>query len=165
MARLLAPPGAMTRPGLSRTCLERINYGSALRENGHNSPVDTAAGVWESRAMLGEPEEQFSLTRAVPSTSGRATKQIPAIRHSALWKRLSEGTNPVYAGDCMCSSTRPEWSLKPMNKLQPNSILNLLLVVVLMILPAALRGQPQLTAAQLAALTPLDPTAVPSTGS
>jgi len=37
-----------------------------------DSPVDTTAGVCEGRAMLGEPEKQFSLTRAALSTCGRA---------------------------------------------------------------------------------------------
>ena len=62
----------MTRLGLSRTCLERTNYGSALRENGQNHALDTAAGAWQGLAMLGEPEKQFSLTRAALSTCGRA---------------------------------------------------------------------------------------------
>jgi hypothetical protein len=52
-----------------------------------------------------------------------------------------------------------------MKTLQPDSRLSLALVLALVITSAAtLRAQPQLTAAQLAALQPLAPTAVPHSG-
>jgi hypothetical protein len=45
--------------------------------HGQKSPVDTRAGSGQCRAMLGETQNQFSLTRATLSTCGRAQKQIP----------------------------------------------------------------------------------------
>jgi len=45
-------------------------------ENGNTCLVDIAARAWQGRAMLGGPENQFSLTRAVLSTGGLAKSKL-----------------------------------------------------------------------------------------
>jgi hypothetical protein len=44
-------------------------------ENRQNLPVGALGPVWQDGAAMNESEKQFSFTRAVLSTSGRARKQ------------------------------------------------------------------------------------------
>ena len=80
MARLRAPRGF---PGPGPRTTHLYLYG-ALRtqaepENGNRCLVDIAARGWQSRAMLGEPENQFSLTRAALSTGERAISKFLSV--------------------------------------------------------------------------------------
>ena len=53
--------------------------GRTPRETRQNLPVDALRQASQDGAAMNEREKQFSFTRAAPSTSGRAKKQIPAI--------------------------------------------------------------------------------------
>ena len=50
-----------------------------LTESRQKFSVDTLGKVQQDGVAMNESEKQFSFTRAAPSTSGRAKKQIPAI--------------------------------------------------------------------------------------
>jgi len=49
-----------------------------------NLPVDALRQYWQDGAAMNESEKQFSFTRVVSSTSGRARKQIPMCSLRAL---------------------------------------------------------------------------------
>ena len=52
-----------------------------------NFPVDALRPVWQNGAAMAESENQFSLTRAASSTSGRVKKQIPISHTPAFGTR------------------------------------------------------------------------------
>jgi hypothetical protein len=49
----------------------------AVEKNRQKLPVDTLRQVWQHGSVMNESQNQFSFTRAAPSTSGRAKNQIP----------------------------------------------------------------------------------------
>jgi hypothetical protein len=53
-----------------------VGDGAKPPENRQNLPVAALRQVWQNGAAMNESEKQFSLTRAAPSTSGRAKNQI-----------------------------------------------------------------------------------------
>src|ERR1017187_3864504 len=54
-----------------------LGDGAEPPENRHNLPFEALHQLWQDGAGMNESEKQFSFTRAAPSTSGRAKKQIP----------------------------------------------------------------------------------------
>ena len=54
-----------------------LGDGARPLENRENLPVEALHQLWQDGAGMNESEKQFSFTRATPSTSGRAKKQIP----------------------------------------------------------------------------------------
>jgi hypothetical protein len=92
MGRACAPPfsglghgpAARTQrhcpPGAAHSLLKRRRPRPSPPERarqGQKSPVDTSAGSEQYRDMLGETQNQFSLTRPALSTCGHAKNQIP----------------------------------------------------------------------------------------
>src|ERR1035441_3327008 len=58
-----------------------LGNGAKPPENRQNLPVDALRQVWQDGAGMNESENQFSLTRAASSTSGRA-KSHPQISNA-----------------------------------------------------------------------------------
>jgi hypothetical protein len=54
----------------------RRNRPASDAETGENSPLIPPPSLWYRRAMLAETKNQFSFTRAAPSTSGRAKSKF-----------------------------------------------------------------------------------------
>ena len=75
----LRAPRGFPGPGPRTTHLYGALRTQAEPENGNRCLVDIAARGWQSRAMLGEPENQFSLTRAALSTGGRAKSKFLSV--------------------------------------------------------------------------------------
>ena len=78
MARLRAPRG-FPGPGPRTAQLYGVLCTQAEPENVNRCLVDIAARAWQGRAMLGEPENQFSLTRAALSKGLRLKSNFLSI--------------------------------------------------------------------------------------
>src|SRR5208282_1189861 len=81
---------ACSRPICAQTaypsCQNAVLQGQDRPRKRQKLPVDIPAPHCQYRAMLGEPKNQFSLTRAALSTCGRAKKQIPISPNEASSK-------------------------------------------------------------------------------
>ncbi len=81
---------ACSRPIYARTaypsCQNAVPQGQDRPRKRQKLPVDIPAPPCQYRAMLGEPKNQLSLTRAALSTCGRAKKQIPTSPNEASSK-------------------------------------------------------------------------------
>jgi len=64
------------------------------RNHSKKMPVDSSAPLCQYRLMLGEPGNQFFLTRVAPSTSGRAKNQFLISISSVEAPLISDGQGP-----------------------------------------------------------------------
>jgi len=53
-----------------------LGVGAKPPEHRQNLPVAALRQVWQVRSVMNERENQFSIIRAAPSTSGRAKNQM-----------------------------------------------------------------------------------------
>ena len=69
----------LLQAALMQGCIKLVKLiGQNPREpaNRQKPPVDIPPALCQNRAMLGEPRDPFSLTRAAPSTGGRARSKF-----------------------------------------------------------------------------------------
>jgi len=72
--------GAITPRRLPKPVQSAPARARPFTKNGRNWPLTPGNVLWQYPAMLGEPENQFSLTRAASSTCGRAKTNFLSVQ-------------------------------------------------------------------------------------